>query len=82
VLISDRTGLAADLVEAGFGTVLPRQPERWSAWLEQWLAQPRRAEPGAAAWAGRHYDQAEVAATAVEIYARILQTHGQRPGRP
>ena len=82
VLISDRTGLAADLVEAGFGTVLPRQPERWSAWLEQWLVQPRRAEPGAAAWAGRRYDQAEVAATAVEIYARILQTHGQRHCRP
>jgi glycosyltransferase involved in cell wall biosynthesis len=82
VLISDRTGLADDLVEAGFGTVLPRQSERWSAWLEQWLRQPRRAEPGAAAWAARRYDQAEVAATAVEIYARILQTHGQRHGRP
>jgi glycosyltransferase involved in cell wall biosynthesis len=82
VLISDRTGLAADLAEAGFGTVLPRQSERWSAWLEQWLRQPRRAEPGAAAWAARRYDQAEVAATAVEIYARILQTHGQRHGRP
>jgi glycosyltransferase involved in cell wall biosynthesis len=82
VLISDRTGLADDLVEAGFGTVLPRQSERWSAWLEQWLRQPRRAEPGAAAWAARRYDQAEVAATAVEIYARILQTHGQRHRRP
>ena len=82
VLISDRTGLADDLVEAGFGAVLPRQSERWSAWLEQWLRQPRRAEPGAAAWAARRYDEAEVAATAVEIYARILQTHGQRHRRP
>ena len=82
VLISDRTGLADDLVEAGFGTVLPRQSERWCAWLEQWLRQPRRAEPGAAAWAARRYDQVEVAATAVEIYARILQTHGQRHRRP
>ena len=82
VLISDRTGLADDLVEAGIGTVLPRQSERWSAWLEQWLRQPRRAEPGAAAWAARRYDQVEVAATAVEIYARILQTHGQRHRRP
>ena len=82
VLISDCTGLADDLVEAGIGTVLPRQSERWSAWLEQWLRQPRRAEPGAAAWAARRYDQAEVAETAVEIYARILQTHGQRHCRP
>jgi len=82
VLISDRTGVAADLAEAGFGTVLPRQSERWSAWLEQWLRQPRRAEPGAAAWAARRYDQSEVAATALEIYRRILQTHGQRHGRP
>ena len=82
VLISDRTGLADDLAEAGFGTVLPRQSERWSAWLEQWLRQPRRAEPGAAAWAARRYDQSEVAARAVEIYWRILQTHGQRHGRP
>ena len=82
VLISDRTGLAADLVEAGFGTVLPRQPERWSGWLEQWLRQPRRAEPEAAAWAARRYDQAEVAASAVEVYSRILQTHGQRHRRP
>jgi len=82
VLISDRTGLADDLVEAGFGTVLPRQPERWSGWLEQWLRQPRRAEPEAAAWAARRYDQAEVAASAVEVYSRILQTHGQRHRRP
>ena len=82
VLISDRTGLAADLVEAGFGTVLPRQPERWSGWLEQWLRHPRRAEPEAAAWAARRYDQAEVAASAVEVYSRILQTHGQRHRRP
>ena len=82
VLISDRTGLAADLVEAGFGTVLPRQSKRWCSWLEQWLRQPQRAEPGAAAWAAKRYDQAAVAAMAVEIYARILQTHGQRHRRP
>jgi hypothetical protein len=50
--------------------------------LEQWLRQPRRAEAGAAAWAAKRYDQAEVAAMAVEIYARILQTHRQRQGRP
>jgi len=82
VLISDRTGLAEDLVEAGFGTVLPRQPECWSGWLEQWLRHPRRGEPEAAAWAARRYDQAEVAASAVELYSRILQTHGQRHRRP
>jgi glycosyltransferase involved in cell wall biosynthesis len=82
VLISDRTGLATDLAAAGFGAVLPRQSERWCSWLEQWLRQPRRAEAGAAAWAAKRYDQAEVAAMAVEIYARILQTHRQRQGRP
>jgi glycosyltransferase involved in cell wall biosynthesis len=78
VAISERTGVAGDLLNgapAGFGAVLPRQTEAWRRWLSGWLAQPRRAGSTAAAWAAEHYGQRAVARRAIELYQQILQTH-------
>ena len=82
VAISERTGVAADLLNgapACFGAVLPRQGEAWRRWLSGWLAQPRRAGAPAAAWAAEHYGQRAVARRAIELYQQILQTHRQPP---
>lgn len=76
VLISDRTGVGADLLSAaprGFGAVLPRIPDHWQQWLGQWLLKPERAGNASAAWAGETYGQQAVAKQAIEIYRRILQ---------
>lgn len=85
VAISERTGVAGDLLEgapSGFGAVLPRRADCWSRWLSDWLAQPRRAGSTAAAWAAERYGQGTVARRAMEIYAGILQTRPDRPRRP
>ena len=77
VLISDRTGVGADLLEAaprGFGAVLPRRVGPWRDWLGAWLRQPQRAGEAAANWAGEHYGQQAVARRAIELYRLILQT--------
>ena len=82
VLISDRTGVGADLLEAaprGFGGVLPRRAEPWRDWLAGWLGQPQRAGAAAAAWAGEHYGQQAVARRAIELYRLILQTQASAP---
>ena len=82
VLISDRTGVGADLLEAappGFGAVLPRQAGPWRDWLAGWLRQPQRAGAAAAAWAGAHYGQQAVARRAIELYRLILQTQASAP---
>jgi glycosyltransferase involved in cell wall biosynthesis len=81
-LISDRTGVAAELEAAGIASVLPRRAELWTRWLEGWLEQPRRAGASAAVMAAGRYGQAEVSSAAVGIYTRILQTQGRRRGRP
>jgi hypothetical protein len=62
-------------------TVLPRQADLWSCWLEQWLEQPRRAGTSAARWTAERYGQDAVSAAAVRAYTSILQTQGQRLGR-
>lgn len=77
VLISDKTGVAADLqrdAPAGFGAVLPRQTEAWIRWLEHWLEAPQRPGRTAAQWTAVHYSQTAVAAQAIEIYREILQS--------
>jgi glycosyltransferase involved in cell wall biosynthesis len=82
VLISDRTGVGADLLEAAppdFGAVLPRRAGPWRAWLAVWLRQPQRAGAAAAAWAGEHYGQHAVARRAIELYRLILQTQASTP---
>ena len=76
VVVSDRTGVAADLIRdapPGFGVVLPRQPRLWQRWLEGWLASPSRAGETAARWAAQHYGQHTLARRAIEIYRQILQ---------
>ncbi|MFM7674871.1 MAG: glycosyltransferase [Synechococcus sp.] len=80
-LISDRTGVSAELAQAGFAAVLPRRAELWSAWLDRWLHQPRRAGDCAAHWAAGRYGADAVSAAALRAYASILQTQGQRPCR-
>jgi glycosyltransferase involved in cell wall biosynthesis len=80
-LISDRTGVSAELAQGGVATVLPRQADLWSCWLEQWLEQPRRAGTSAARWTAERYGQEAVSAAAVRAYTSILQTQGQRLGR-
>jgi len=81
-LISDRTGVSAELAEAGFAAVLPRRAELWSRWLGHWLDQPRRAGASAARWVAGRYGPDAVSAAALLAYTSILQTQGQRPGRP
>ena len=76
VLISDRTGVGADLQSSApksFGAVLPRRPEQWQEWLRQWLVRPERAGDTAASWARRTYSQQAIARQAIEIYHSILQ---------
>ena len=82
VLISDRTGVGADLEAAapdGFGAVLPRQLSLWQDWLGAWLKQPQRAGSASAAWAADHYGQRSVARQAIELYRHILQTQATTP---
>ena len=82
VLISDRTGVGADLRAAapdGFGAVLPRRLSLWRDWLGAWLQQPQRAGGASAAWAADHYGQRAVAHQAIEVYRRILQTQASTP---
>ena len=77
VLISERTGVGADLLEAaprGFGAVLPRQQMPWQNWLGAWLKRPQRAGEAVASWTGEHYGQQTVARQAIELYRLILQT--------
>ena len=81
-LISDRTGVSAELAQAGFAAVLPRRADLWTQWLAAWLDQPQRAGPSAARWAAGRYGPEAVSAAAVRAYTSILQTQGQRPGRP
>jgi glycosyltransferase involved in cell wall biosynthesis len=82
VLISDRTGVAGDLRDCPFATVLPRRTADWSATLAAWLERPERGGAEAAQWAAAHYGQRMVARRAMEIYAEILQTRPDRPRRP
>ena len=82
VLVSDRTGVGANLQAAapdGFGAVLPRQLNLWRDWLGAWLQQPRRAGGASAIWAADQYSQRAVARQAIELYRRILQTHASPP---
>jgi glycosyltransferase involved in cell wall biosynthesis len=82
VLISDRTGVGADLLEAaprGFGAVLPRRPGPWRDWLAAWLRQPQRAGAAVATWAGEHYGQQAVACQMIELYRLILQNRAVTP---
>ena len=82
VLISDRTGVGADLLAAapdGFGAVLPRRPGLWRDWLGAWLQQPLRAGVTSANWAAEQYGQQAVAQKAIELYRRILQTQASTP---
>ncbi len=80
-LISDRTGVAAELAQAGLAAVLPRRADLWTDWLERWLDQPRRAGDRAARWAAGRYGADAVSTAAVRVYASILQTQAQRPCR-
>ena len=85
VLISDRTGVGDDLIEAApadFGAVLPRHAGIWSRWLAVWLQAPRRAGLTTAAWAARRYSQEHVALDALRIYSDILQNSPTRARRP
>ena len=82
VLVSDRTGVGADLQSSapdGFGAVLPRRLSLWRDWLEAWLRQPRRAGNASAIWAADQYSQRAVARQAIEIYHHILQTQVSAP---
>jgi glycosyltransferase involved in cell wall biosynthesis len=82
VLISERTGVGADLLEAaprGFGAVLPRQQMPWQNWLGAWLKQPQRAGEAVASWTGERYGQQAVARQAIELYRLILQTRANTP---
>jgi glycosyltransferase involved in cell wall biosynthesis len=82
VLISDRTGVGADLLEAaprGFGAVLPRRPGPWRDWLAAWLRQPQRAGTAVATWAGEHYGQQAVDCKMIETYRLILQNRAVTP---
>ncbi len=81
VMISDRTGLAQDLLEdapQGFGGVLPRQAEAWRTWLADWLANPIRAGAAVAHWVAQHYSSEAVSSQALEIYRYILQTSAKQ----
>jgi glycosyltransferase involved in cell wall biosynthesis len=85
VLISDRTGVGDDLIEAApadFGAVLPRHAGSWSHWLADWLQAPRRAGLTSAAWAAQRYSQEHVALDALRIYSEILQNSPTRARRP
>lgn len=82
VLISDRTGVGADLLKAapaGFGAVLPRRLSLWRNWLGAWLQQPHRAGGASAEWVADHYGQRAVARQAIELYHQILQTQESTP---
>ena len=82
VLISDRTGVGADLrraAPAGFGAVLPRRLNLWQDWLGAWLKQPHRAGAASAAWAADHYGQRAVARQAIELYHHILEAQTSKP---
>ena len=84
VLISDRTGVGADLQAAapdGFGAVLPRRLSIWRDWLGTWLQQPQRAGGASATWAADHYGQRAVARQAIELYRHILQTQASKAAR-
>ena len=84
VLISDRTGVGADLQAAapdGFGAVLPRRLSLWRDWLGTWLQQPQRAGGASATWAADHYGQRAVARQAIELYRHILQTQASKAAR-
>ena len=85
VLISDRTGVGDDLIEAApadFGAVLPRHAGSWSRWLADWLQAPRRAGLSSAAWAAQRYSQENVALDTLRIYSEILQNSPTRARRP
>ena len=85
VAISNRTGVADDLLASapgGYGAVLPRQHGAWRAWLGAWLAAPQRAGAPLAQWAAQRYGQRAVARQAIEIYQQILQTRSHTPPLP
>jgi glycosyltransferase involved in cell wall biosynthesis len=78
VAISDRTGVAGDLLNEAppdFGMVAPRVMEPWRTWLQHWFRRPRQRASQSAAWVVKRYGQAAVTQQAVEMYRMILQTH-------
>ena len=77
VAISDRTGVAGDLLAAApadYGIVLPRRGQNWVNWLEGWFCEPLARTQAATAWVAEHYSQEAVAKKAIELYQQILQT--------
>ena len=80
VAISDRTGVAGDLLGAApadYGIVLPRRSRSWTDWLNGWLCQPLPTTRAVTSWVADHYSQKAVAHQAIELYQRILQTRMQ-----
>lgn len=77
VAISDRTGVAGDLLNGcpdDFGMIAPRDAQAWEAWLTQWFQNPPHRAALSALWVQERYGQTAVAAQSIEIYQRILQT--------
>ena len=80
VAISDRTGVAGDLLggaPADYGVVLPRQSQRWADWLYGWFCQPLPTTRASTGWVAEHYGQEAVAKKAIELYQEILQNRRQ-----
>lgn len=81
VQISDRTGVAADLLAGSpgsFGAVLPRKTEPWIQWLGKWLQKPERASAATVKWVQDVYGQQGVARGAIDIYQKILDDQAIR----
>ena len=80
VAISDRTGVAGDLLAAApadYGIVLPRRRQHWADWLEGWFCQPLPSTRATTGWVGTLYSQEAVAKRTIEVYRQILQTRRQ-----
>ena len=80
VAISDRTGVAGDLLAgapADYGIVMPRRSQRWSDWLHGWFCQPLPSTRAATDWVAERYSQEAVAKKAIEVYQQILQTRSE-----
>ena len=80
VAISDRTGVAGDLLAgapADYGIVMPRRSQRWADWLHGWFLQPLPTTRASTGWVAERYGQEAVAKKAIELYQEILQTRRQ-----
>ena len=80
VAISERTGVAGDLIAAApadYGIVLPRRRQRWANWLDEWFCQPLPRTRAATDWVAELYSQEAVAKKAIELYQEILQNRRQ-----